>query len=173
MPKQIPPKAQQSQQSQTGQDVSKPISTLKMVSAKQKQGDGYEQLACRFLQSQGLTLIGKNWLQPKVGEIDLIMLERGKAWDTLVFVEVRARHSSVQGYDYGDAISSITKGKQARLIKTAKHFLQCHPHYQEYECRFDVVGYNISSNINSNIDNVSKQISKPEWIQGAFMTMAW
>ncbi len=142
---------------------------LKMVSDKQKQGDGYEQLACRFLQSQGLTLIGKNWLQPKVGEIDLIMLEQGKAWDTLVFVEVRARKSNVQGYNYGDAISSITKGKQAKLIRTAKHFLQAHPHYQNYECRFDVVGYNINSNINS----VPQEMSEPEWIQGAFITMAW
>ena len=62
---------------------------LTLTSPTQRQGSRFEQQACEFLQARGLILIAQNWQQPKVGELDLVMLEKGQAWSTLVFVEVR------------------------------------------------------------------------------------
>ncbi|MGD8936565.1 MAG: YraN family protein, partial [Thiogranum sp.] len=47
-------------------------------------GDSAEQLACRYLQTQGLKLLQRNFYC-RGGEIDLVM-QHG---DSLVFVEVR------------------------------------------------------------------------------------
>ncbi len=146
--------------------------SLKMVSATQKKGTYYEQRACHFLQQQGLELVKANWLKAKVGELDLIMVEQGNQWDTLVFVEVRARGVGV----YGDALMSITKAKQNKLIKTARYFLLQHPQYQSYDCRFDVVAFTSGQNtskqkINEQID--SDKMTNPIWIQNAFIASAW
>ncbi len=127
---------------------------LKMVSEKQQIGKVYENMACQFLLDNGLQLIAQNWLQAKIGELDLVMLETGKAWDTLVFVEVRVRKSE----QFGDALASITKAKQRKLIKTAHCFLQNNPNYQNYDCRFDVIAFTNN---------------RPTWIQGAFMSDGW
>lgn len=126
--------------------------TLALTAPKQQQGKHFEQLASDFLQQQGLILIAQNWCQAKVGELDLVMLEQGQTWDTLVFVEVRQRKPS----QFGDALASITKTKQQKLIKTAQYFLQANPQYVDCECRFDVVGF---------VDG----LVAPEWLQGAFM----
>lgn len=125
---------------------------LALTSPKQRQGSYFEQQACEFLQAQGLLLIAKNWQQPKVGELDLIMIEPGSAWSTLVFIEVRQRLRS----SFGDAALSVTAGKQRKIIKTAKYFLQQHPKYRNYDCRFDVIAYDVArlaKNINNGKDH--------------------
>ena len=78
---------------------------LTLTSPTQRQGSRFEQQACDFLQARGLLLITQNWQQPKVGELDLIMIEKGQAWSTLVFIEVRQRQHS----GFGDAALSVTK----------------------------------------------------------------
>lgn len=138
-------------------------SPLALTSPKQRQGSRFEQLACQFLQAQGLLLIAQNWQQPKVGELDLVMLEPGPTWSTLVFVEVRQRRPS----GFGDAALSVTKGKQAKLIKTAKYFLQRHPEYANYDCRFDVMAYNVAQTTDLQV------ACQPEWLMGAFIAKAW
>ncbi len=149
---------------------------LALTSPKQRQGSLFEQQACQFLQQQGLVLIAQNWQQPKIGELDLVMLETGQAWSTLVFVEVRQRLRS----SFGDAALSVTKAKQRKIIKTAKYFLQQHPKYAHFECRFDVIAYNIERSINNNpAVNNDKNVEhtavtfQPEWLLGAFMATAW
>ena len=92
---------------------------LTLTSPTQRQGSRFEQQACAFLQAQGLILIAQNWQQPKVGELDLIMLEKGQAWSILVFIEVRQRQRS----GFGDAALSVTKSKQYKIIKAARYFL--------------------------------------------------
>ena len=52
-----------------------------------------EQQAADFLCSLGYRLIGTNYKAGRVGEIDLIM-QNG---DTLVFIEVRTRHTTSGG----------------------------------------------------------------------------
>lgn len=140
--------------------------TLILTSPTQRQGSLFEQQACEFLQRQGLRLLAQNWQQPKIGELDLIMLEMGRAWSTLVFIEVRQRQRSV----FGDAALSVTPSKQRKLIKTAKYFLQQHPEYAHYDCRFDVIAYNTTDKM-----PLKEQLpdNQPEWLQGAFIANAW
>ena len=147
---------------------------LTLTSPKQRQGSRFEQQACEFLQAQGLILIAQNWQQPKVGELDLVMLEKGQTWSTLVFVEVRQRQYS----GFGDAALSVTASKQHKIIKAARYFLQQYPKYNDYECRFDVIAYNTIDNNNHNnqINSIPKTQSEnvqPEWLKGAFITAAW
>ena len=150
---------------------------LMLTSPKQRQGSRFEQRACEFLQAQGLILIAQNWQQPKVGELDLVMLEKGQAWSTLVFIEVRQRQCSY----FGDAALSVTASKQRKIIKAARYFLQQNQKYSDYECRFDVIAYNTSNNNNKNeVDvtlgtqpNQRLEINRPEWLQGAFIASAW
>ncbi|NYR10404.1 YraN family protein [Psychrobacter sp. BI730] len=139
---------------------------LILTSPKQRQGSLFEQQACEYLQAQGLRLVSQNWQQPKVGELDLVMIETGSAWSTLVFIEVRQRKSS----NYGDAALSVTASKQRKVIKTAQSFLQQHPEYAHYDCRFDVIAYDTMSKSNSRNEQLDHQ---PEWIQNAFIASAW
>ncbi len=143
---------------------------LNLTSPKQRQGSLFEQQACEFLQSQGLILIAQNWQQPKVGELDLIMLETGSAWletgsawSTLVFIEVRQRQRS----GFGGAALSVTASKQRKVIKTAQYFLQQHPEYEDYDCRFDVIAYDtVGNHLKTSGQNVENQ---PQWLKGAFI----
>lgn len=139
---------------------------LTLTSPTQRQGSLFEQQACEFLQTQGLRLIAQNWQQPKVGELDLVMLELGQAWSTLLFIEVRQRKHS----EFGDAALSVTASKQRKVIKTAQYFLQKHPEYAHYDCRFDVIAYNTKGKTEPKEQLGDNQ---PEWLQGAFMASAW
>ena len=93
-----------------------------------------EHEAARYLKSHGLTVVGENF-SCKLGEIDLIMTA-GKR--TLVFIEVRYRRDQA----FGSALDTVTASKQSKLRRTAAYFLQTHPRYQHFNCRFDVVGIN-------------------------------
>ncbi|MGE4594476.1 MAG: YraN family protein [Gammaproteobacteria bacterium] len=121
-----------------------------MFSFKRRIGNEAEALALDHLKQQGLSLIEKNYLT-KLGEIDIIMLD--KTTDTLVFVEVRYRKNT----SYGTSIETVTRSKQQKLMRTAQQYLQKHPIYQHFLCRFDVVG-------------VESDLKYPTitWIQSAF-----
>lgn len=136
---------------------------LALTSPKQRQGSQFEQLACEYLQAKGLILIAKNWHQPKVGELDLVMLEMADKGSTLVFIEVRQRKRS----SFGSAALSITAAKQRKIIKTAQYFLAKHLDYTDFECRFDVIAYDVAQ-AKERLDT-----SSPEWLIGAFVAQAW
>jgi putative endonuclease len=87
-----------------------------------------EDRALAYLQSQGLVLLKRNF-RSRRGEIDLVMRDAA----TIVFVEVRRRHSR----QFGGAAASITASKQARLWRCAEFFLQSYP--SASACRFDAV----------------------------------
>jgi putative endonuclease len=108
-----------------------------------KTGAQAEQLAARFLQQHGLTLLDANY-RCRFGEIDLILREG----ETLVFAEVRKRSRS----DFGGAAASIDRNKQRRLILTAQHYLASAP--GDPPCRFDAVLLGADDNI--------------EWVKNAF-----
>ncbi|HBC58185.1 MAG TPA: YraN family protein [Gammaproteobacteria bacterium] len=122
-----------------------------MPSPSQLKGSSAESEAEKFLLSQGLKKISRNYHCP-YGEIDLVMC----AGRELIFVEVRHRTHS----DFGDPAATVSKHKQQKIIKTALHFLQNRPEYSEFGCRFDVVG------IGSDADSVQKL----NWIRDAFQT---
>ncbi|MBI2312727.1 MAG: YraN family protein [Betaproteobacteria bacterium] len=87
-----------------------------------------EAVAADYLERRGLRLLERNY-RCRFGEIDLILTDG----DTLVFVEVRLR----AGSGFGGAGASITRAKQARLIKTARHYLGRRK--DSPPCRFDAV----------------------------------
>lgn len=91
-------------------------------------GQDAEQLACDYLQQQGLKLIQRNY-HCRYGEIDLIMEHQG----TVVLVEVRYRNDN----RYGGAKASITPKKIQKLQATALHYMQ--RHRLQADMRFDVV----------------------------------
>ncbi|MBD3670907.1 MAG: YraN family protein [Gammaproteobacteria bacterium] len=96
----------------------------------QGRGRQAESLACRYLEKQGLDLIEKNY-SCRLGEVDLIMQDG----ESLVFIEVKYRNNDL----YGHASEAVGRRKQAKVIKTALHYLQTHHRYREWPMRFDVV----------------------------------
>ena len=108
-----------------------------------KSGAQAEQLAARFLQRHGLTLIETNY-RCRFGEIDLILCDGA----SLVFAEVRQRSRR----DFGGAAASIDIRKQQRLIHTAQQYLASLPRIPP--CRFDAVLLDGAGNI--------------EWVKNAF-----
>ncbi|MCG8394323.1 MAG: YraN family protein [Pseudomonadales bacterium] len=112
-------------------------------------GKRAEQLAARWLQDRGLTLLERN-VRYRQGEIDLVMLDG----DTLVFTEVRWR----QHRSHGGALASVDHHKQQRLIRAAQHFLASHSQHHERPCRFDVLG----------MEPDNDGTVRYQWIQNAF-----
>lgn len=112
-------------------------------------GDDAEERALQHLRQQGLRLVERNYRvaagpRARGGEVDLIMADRD---GTLVFVEVRARRDRL----HGGAAASVSRGKQARVVYAAQHYLRRHA--TPPPCRFDVVA----------IDG-----DLLEWMRGAF-----
>lgn len=97
-------------------------------SAKQEQGQRWEQAAQRYLMRQGLQPVDTNF-RCKGGEIDLIMRDGA----TLVFVEVRQRADRA----HGGAAASIGPAKIRRLTRAATLYLMRFAHTPP--CRFDVI----------------------------------
>lgn len=108
-------------------------------------GNKVELEACKFLISQNITIIEQNFKALPYGEIDIIALNN----DILIFVEVKYRKST----NFGTAQEMVSCVKQQKIINTAHIFLDRNPHYQDYECSFDVIAVN-----NNDI----------EWLKNAF-----
>jgi putative endonuclease len=105
-------------------------------------GADAEEVAARFLSSQGLEIVTRNF-RTRLGEIDLIAQDGS----SLVFVEVRLRTNAF----FGGAEESIDTPKRERVIAAARAYLARMA--VEPPCRFDVV----------TLDG-----GKPRWIRAAF-----
>ena len=115
--------------------VTKVPTTIERRATTKEVGDAGEACALAHLLAQGLTLVQRNYrvargAGARGGEIDLILRERD---GTLVFVEVRSRHSAA----HGGAAASVGTAKQRRLVFAAEHFLRTQR--TPPPCRFDVV----------------------------------
>lgn len=108
-------------------------------------GEQSEQRASKYLLTQGLTEVARNF-RCRYGELDLIMREQ----QYLVIVEVRYRQTDA----FGSALESITARKQSRIITTTQHYLAKHPYAGPI--RFDVVAISGDNHI--------------QWIKNAFQT---
>jgi putative endonuclease len=91
-------------------------------------GAAAEGLAARFLASQGLAIVSRNY-RCRGGEIDIV----ARDGPTLVFVEVRMRRNR----SFGGPAESITFAKRRRLRLAAQHYLARLA--SEPPCRFDAV----------------------------------
>lgn len=110
-----------------------------MVNDSKSKGKLAEQHAQHYLEHQGLKIIDTNY-HCAFGEIDLIMQDKNH----LVFVEVRSRVP--QGY--GNALESVSRSKQLKIIKTAEHYLMTNENHQSQFCRFDIVTIENKNDIN-------------------------
>ena len=115
-----------------GVTVNKPEGQTTQRSTTKQKGDAAEDRALRYLQTQGLQVVQRNYRTPGRGggEIDLVM----QAPDgTLVFVEVRHR----AGISHGGALASVSVSKQRHIVFAARYFLLNYRWMPP--CRFDVV----------------------------------
>lgn len=113
-------------------------------------GDNFEHRAARYLQSQGLRVIARNY-RCRAGELDLVAVDAS----CLVFVEVRSRSNP----RYASAAASVDLRKRRRLIRAAQSFLQKNPQWAQRPCRFDVVTFQ---------PRQSTPEPLPQWIRSAF-----
>lgn len=111
-------------------------------------GKDAEALAARYLADRGLALVTANF-RARVGELDLVMTERG----VLVVVEVRARRRT----NVATPAATVGRGKQRRLIRATSYFLLRHRQFAQWPVRFDVV-------------SVTGELADPEirWSRAAF-----
>ena len=116
-----------------------------MKTPQQEKGKAGEEIAAELLEKKGYRIAERNW-RANYGEIDLILQDG----DTHVFAEVRLRSGST----FGGAAASIDARKQAKLVRTAQHFLSRLKSIPP--CRFDAVLMQ------------STDINKIEWLKNAF-----
>ena len=102
---------------------------LNKLTWRQQKGYQAEQAARKYLERQDFTFLQANF-HSRHGEIDLIMQDD----DVIVFIEVRYRSNA----QWGSALESIDSRKQARIKKTALHYLQKN-NAHESAVRFDVI----------------------------------
>jgi putative endonuclease len=99
--------------------------------SNRSEGSRGEVFARNYLLQQGWTILQAPY-ECTVGEIDIIALDG----DALVFVEIKTRTSRA----YGDPVLAVTRNKQKRMIKTARHYLAHAQPTGFIFCRFDVMG---------------------------------
>lgn len=121
----------------------------KMKDKRKQTGQLGEEIALAYLLDQGYRLLTRNY-QCSLGEVDLIVAKQ----DTLVFVEVRARH----GVRYGSPEESVSRTKRDRVRRVAQYYLKSYSN-KDVPIRFDVVGIALGS---------QNEVVKLNHIQGAF-----
>ena len=121
----------------------------KLKAMPSSKGQQAEAIAAQYLKRKGLTLVQQNYRTP-LGEIDLICQDQQQ----LVFVEVRYKAGSDPLISPAE---TITRSKQLKVIKAARHYLQRHDPAGHLSCRFDVVA-------------MTGQLSDPQidWLPHAF-----
>lgn len=105
---------------------------LAATSPSQLAGRLAEEASRQHLLAHGHVWLAGNY-HCRLGEIDLITLHGRE----LVFTEVRWR----RGTSHGGALASITRGKQLRVTRAARHFLMTHPDWRDRPMRFDVMAW--------------------------------
>ena len=108
-----------------------------------------EQQAARLVKKSGMRIIARNARAGR-SEIDLI----GQQGQRLVFIEVRCKTHQA-------AISpalSVDWRKQARVRNAAQRWLNDHPEYAHYFCRFDVIA----------VEHQHGKLLNSHWIKDAF-----
>ncbi len=102
---------------------------------KHRLGKKGEQLACRFLESKGLSIIATNY-RAGHGEIDIIA--RGD--ELLVFAEVKSYFAK----PLDPPELRVSKKQQKNIIRTAYAFLDEHHEWQNHSVRYDILIVNFS-----------------------------
>ena len=120
---------------------------------RQVLGKTGEEIACRYLEGLGHTILERNWRRGHL-EIDIISLDS----EGIHFVEVKARQKSIQAPPQ----ESVNPAKQKKISKAATGYLHSAKrlHRCDLECFFDVIAITFDGN-RANV----------EWIPQAFIPM--
>lgn len=103
-----------------------------------------EDLAARYLTSNGFSVLERNW-RCELGEIDIVAREG----ETLVICEVKTR----RGLNYGTPLEAITYKKLTTLRRLAGRWLQTHQ-VRPAAIRIDVVAIVFDNNTPPSVDHV-------------------
>ncbi len=115
------------------------------MSHTQGTGKKGEEIAVNFLTQKNYTIIETNW-SSRHGEIDII----AKQQQTLVFVEVKTRHST----NTESAFASITPSKREKMLNTIYLYLHEHNLDEDTLWRVDAIGIALHKNQLPIIDHV-------------------
>jgi putative endonuclease len=88
-----------------------------------------EDLACRYLEAHGFTLLARNF-RCRGGELDVV----ARQGDVTVFVEVKERADA----GHGTALEAVTREKRRRVVRAARVYAAAHG-LSEAPLRFDVI----------------------------------
>jgi putative endonuclease len=88
-----------------------------------------EDLAADFLRKEGYKILARNY-RSRLGEIDIIARDK----DTLVFIEVKARHND----RFGEPSEAVARRKQRQISKAALAYLKEQRLFDQ-RARFDVL----------------------------------
>ena len=101
-----------------------------------EKGNLGENLAAEYLQKLGYRIVERNWRYSRLGEIDIIAIDR----DTLVFVEVKSRRSIAFGHPF----ESIDEKKYNQVHSIARAYMaQTNIKYKT--CRIDGISVILSN----------------------------
>ena len=93
-----------------------------------RKGVDAEELAAQMMRDKGCAVLAERY-KTKFGEVDLVCAKG----DMLVFVEVKARKTYVEGAE------AVTFKARRRIENAALFFVSEHDEYRDYGMRFDVV----------------------------------
>lgn len=94
-----------------------------------------EAIAVSFLKNKGYTILKRNWQIDKA-EVDII----AEIDDTIVFVEVKARH----GKSFGNPEDAVSPAKQTLLLEAADDYMNLYD--KDNELRFDIISITFDGN---------------------------
>ena len=123
-----------------------------MPSPRSKLGTQGERIAAAHLESLGLVIETRNY-RTRFGEIDLVAREG----EETVFVEVRTKRSAA----YGTPEESLTRSKQARLVRTAQQYLVQHGRVGS-SWRVDLVAITLQPDGPAHIAHVESAVEAPD-----------
>jgi len=96
-------------------DAARHRARLRSWNAEQAAGRRGEDLAHRYLERRGFTIVARNYRPPSgAGEIDLVAWHR----ETLVFVEVKSRTTD----EFGSPLRNVDQEKRRALLRAARHY---------------------------------------------------
>jgi len=106
-----------------------------METQKQAVGRRGEDLAVAELERQGLEVLARNWRCGRLGEVDVVALDRSTAVPTVVVCEVKCR----SGLGFGHPLEAITWAKLRTLRQLAVEWVRDHP-TGPVRVRIDAIG---------------------------------
>ena len=106
-----------------------------MGTQRQAVGRRGEDLAVAELERQGLEVLARNWRCGRLGEVDVVALDRSTAVPTIVVCEVKCR----SGLGFGHPLEAITWAKLRTLRQLAVEWVRDHP-TGPVRVRIDAIG---------------------------------